>query len=76
MAPEYVLQSTFSPKSDVFSFGILVLEIITGRSVHSFGYSESSSSSSSSFVSLVDYVSSLFSSQESILFFSELVLTS
>ncbi|XP_014491813.1 cysteine-rich receptor-like protein kinase 10 isoform X3 [Vigna radiata var. radiata] len=31
MAPEYVIQGLFSVKSDVFSFGVLVLEIIYGR---------------------------------------------
>ncbi|KAI4339901.1 hypothetical protein MLD38_024786, partial [Melastoma candidum] len=31
MAPEYVLRGHFSIKSDVFSFGVLVLEIISGR---------------------------------------------
>ncbi|XP_037480522.1 cysteine-rich receptor-like protein kinase 6 [Triticum dicoccoides] len=31
MAPEYVVRGHYSTKSDVFSFGILVLEIITGR---------------------------------------------
>ncbi|BAT89376.1 hypothetical protein VIGAN_06032100 [Vigna angularis var. angularis] len=31
MAPEYVMQGLFSVKSDVFSFGVLVLEIIYGR---------------------------------------------
>jgi serine/threonine protein kinase len=30
MAPEYVNHGQFSPKSDVFSFGILVLEIVSG----------------------------------------------
>ncbi|KAK8961564.1 Cysteine-rich receptor-like protein kinase 10 [Platanthera guangdongensis] len=30
MAPEYVLHGRFSTKSDVFSYGVLVLEIITG----------------------------------------------
>ncbi|KEH40073.1 cysteine-rich receptor-kinase-like protein [Medicago truncatula] len=30
MAPEYVMQGQFSVKSDVFSFGILVLEIVSG----------------------------------------------
>ncbi|KAK4267935.1 hypothetical protein QN277_024653 [Acacia crassicarpa] len=31
MAPEYALHGQFSIKSDVFSFGILVLEIISGK---------------------------------------------
>ncbi|MED6167516.1 hypothetical protein PIB30_003488 [Stylosanthes scabra] len=31
MAPEYAISGHFSVKSDVFSFGILLLEIITGR---------------------------------------------
>eukprot|EP00256_Glycine_max_P068741 XP_025983336.1 putative receptor-like protein kinase At4g00960 [Glycine max] len=31
MAPEYVLYGQFSAKSDVFSFGVLVLEIISGQ---------------------------------------------
>ncbi|KAG8099745.1 hypothetical protein GUJ93_ZPchr0013g33885 [Zizania palustris] len=31
MSPEYVMRGQYSTKSDVFSFGILVLEIVTGR---------------------------------------------
>ncbi|KAF5188986.1 Cysteine-rich receptor-like protein kinase [Thalictrum thalictroides] len=31
MAPEYAMHGQFSVKSDVFSFGVLVLETITGR---------------------------------------------
>ncbi|KAB5534150.1 hypothetical protein DKX38_017236 [Salix brachista] len=31
MAPEYALQGNFSVKLDVFSFGVLVLEIVTGK---------------------------------------------
>ncbi|KAJ6893273.1 receptor-like protein kinase [Populus alba x Populus x berolinensis] len=31
MAPEYAMQGHFSVKSDVFSFGVLVLEIVTGK---------------------------------------------
>ncbi|XP_072955768.1 uncharacterized protein [Typha angustifolia] len=36
MAPEYVMYGHMSTKSDVFSFGVLVLEIITGRRVTEF----------------------------------------
>ncbi|XP_039140057.1 receptor-like serine/threonine-protein kinase SD1-8 [Dioscorea cayenensis subsp. rotundata] len=31
MAPEYALDGVFSMKSDVFSFGVLILEIISGQ---------------------------------------------
>ncbi|PAN14282.1 hypothetical protein PAHAL_2G397200 [Panicum hallii] len=31
MAPEYAMRGHYSIKSDVFSFGVLILEIITGR---------------------------------------------
>ncbi|KAL1560146.1 non-specific serine/threonine protein kinase [Salvia divinorum] len=31
MAPEYALEGKFSEKSDVFSFGVLMLEITTGK---------------------------------------------
>lgn len=31
MAPEYALDGFFSVKSDVFSFGVVMLEIISGR---------------------------------------------
>ena len=53
MAPEYVHKGHFSIKSDVFSFGVLVLEIVTGiknNQVHL--YNE--------IVGLVDYVSMSF----------------
>ncbi|KAK4399029.1 G-type lectin S-receptor-like serine/threonine-protein kinase [Sesamum angolense] len=36
MAPEYAMGGRFSEKSDVFSFGVLVLEIISGRRNSSF----------------------------------------
>ncbi|KAK7314059.1 hypothetical protein VNO77_39268 [Canavalia gladiata] len=31
MAPEYAMEGLFSVKSDVFSFGVLVLEIVSGK---------------------------------------------
>jgi serine/threonine protein kinase len=31
MAPEYASEGLFSVKSDVFSFGVLILEIISGQ---------------------------------------------
>ena len=36
MSPEYVMQGFFSEKSDVFSFGVLLLEIVSGRRNTSF----------------------------------------
>lgn len=38
MSPEYAFHGRFSMKSDVFSFGVLILEIITGK--RSRGYSD------------------------------------
>ena len=35
MSPEYVMQGIFSTKSDVFSFGVLLLEIVSGKKNHS-----------------------------------------
>ncbi|CAO2142973.1 unnamed protein product, partial [Urochloa humidicola] len=40
MAPEYASEGLFSIKSDVFSFGVLILEIISGKrtsSLHQYG---------------------------------------
>ncbi|KAJ4977151.1 hypothetical protein NE237_002257 [Protea cynaroides] len=36
MSPEYAMQGLFSVKSDVFSFGVLLLEIITGKKNNEF----------------------------------------
>ncbi|BFG20063.1 hypothetical protein CerSpe_063370 [Prunus speciosa] len=36
MAPEYAIHGRFSVKSDVFSFGVLVLEILSGKRIRSF----------------------------------------
>ena len=31
MAPEYVMRGNYSVKSDAFSFGVMVLEMVTGK---------------------------------------------
>jgi len=36
MSPEYAMQGLFSEKSDVFSFGVLLVEIVIGRRNSSF----------------------------------------
>lgn len=40
MAPEYAIDGLFSIKSDVFSFGVLLLEIISGRKNRALTYHE------------------------------------
>ncbi|CAI8612335.1 unnamed protein product [Vicia faba] len=42
MAPEYAMQGVFSDKSDVFSFGVLLIEIVCGRRNSSFYEHENS----------------------------------
>lgn len=34
MAPEYAMHGYLSVKTDVFSYGVLVLEIVSGRKNH------------------------------------------
>ena len=40
MSPEYVMNGQFSVKSDAFSFGVLILEIISGQKNCSFQIEE------------------------------------
>ncbi|XP_057428745.1 G-type lectin S-receptor-like serine/threonine-protein kinase At1g11300 isoform X1 [Lotus japonicus] len=42
MSPEYAMQGLFSEKSDVFSFGVLLLEIVSGKRNSSFNKNEES----------------------------------
>jgi serine/threonine protein kinase len=46
MSPEYAQYGKFSEKSDVFSFGVLLLEIVTGKRNAEF-FSQRSSSNPS-----------------------------
>lgn len=50
MSPEYAMEGLFSVRSDVYSFGILILEIITGQKNSSFHNMEGS-------LNIVGYVS-------------------
>ncbi|THG06146.1 hypothetical protein TEA_018156 [Camellia sinensis var. sinensis] len=63
MSPEYAMQGSFSEKSDVFSFGVLLLEVVSGRRNTSFYDDEQS-------LSLLGYVRPL----DSIAFPSSLIL--
>ncbi|KAL6894594.1 hypothetical protein ACP4OV_008692 [Aristida adscensionis] len=40
MSPEYAMDGVFSTKSDVFSFGVLVLEIVSGKKNRGFYHTE------------------------------------
>ena len=62
MAPEYALDGLFSIKSDVFSFGVVVLEIISGK--RNTGYYQNQQA-----FSLISYVSSETRIYLSVLFF-------
>ncbi|GKV19155.1 hypothetical protein SLEP1_g29448 [Rubroshorea leprosula] len=44
MSPEYAMVGLFSEKSNVFSYGVLLLEIVSGRRNTSFGNDEDTSS--------------------------------
>jgi serine/threonine protein kinase len=52
MSPEYAIRGLYSIKSDVFSFGVLLLEILSGKKNTGF-YNHSS-------LSLLRYVSSFY----------------
>lgn len=50
MSPEYAWTGMFSEKSDIYAFGVLLLEIITGKRISSFTIGEEGKS-------LLEYVS-------------------
>lgn len=51
MSPEYAMHGKFSEKSDVFSFGVLVLEILSGKKNTSYYRSHEDNDDLLSFVS-------------------------
>jgi len=59
MSPEYAMEGRFSEKSDVFSFGVLLLEIVSGRRNSSF-YDDEQAMSLLGFVSLLYLIASFF----------------
>nr|XP_023914746.1 LOW QUALITY PROTEIN: cysteine-rich receptor-like protein kinase 10 [Quercus suber] len=40
MSPEYAMHGQFSVKSDIYSFGVLILEILSGKKISAFGQSD------------------------------------
>ena len=59
MAPEYAMHGQFSVKSDVFSFGVLALEIVSGQRNNCFRNGENVEDLLS-YVSMINFSTSLF----------------
>lgn len=59
MSPEYVLDGLFSIKSDVFAFGVILLEIISGKKNRGF-FAEDPYSNLIQFVSCCSYFLFIF----------------
>eukprot|EP00253_Pinus_taeda_P035469 PITA_35469 len=59
IAPEFAYSQKVSAKGDVYSYGVVLLEMVTRRSPNTFNESEAQSSSSSS-SSLVEWVGGLY----------------
>jgi serine/threonine protein kinase len=60
MSPEYALDGLFSIKSDVFSFGVVLLEIISGKKNTGF-YESELAMSLIGYVSVFNFLQSLIS---------------
>ncbi|XP_059292826.1 G-type lectin S-receptor-like serine/threonine-protein kinase At1g61390 isoform X3 [Lycium ferocissimum] len=67
MSPEYALRGVFSEKSDVFSFGVLLLEIISGKKNSNFLYVEEN-------LNLLNYAWKLWSEQRGLDFMDETLI--
>jgi serine/threonine protein kinase len=40
MSPEYAMEGVFSIKSDIYSFGVMVLEIVSGKKIRGFYHAD------------------------------------
>ncbi|KAK9714792.1 hypothetical protein RND81_06G120400 [Saponaria officinalis] len=67
MSPEYALEGRFSEKSDVFSFGVLLLEIVCGKRNHNFIDHDS--------LSLLAYAWKLWNDNDMLSFIDPTILT-
>ncbi|KAL9680284.1 hypothetical protein QQ045_018162 [Rhodiola kirilowii] len=69
MAPEYVMHGKLSTKADVFSFGVLVLELISGKKNSTFNLSHDSQN-------LIEWAWHLFKSNKSLDIMDPLIASS
>lgn len=71
MAPEYLVRGQLTEKADVYSFGVLVLEIVSGRKSNAFADDSASllQTVCSKFLSTFSLTTSNLSTYNRILFF-------
>jgi serine/threonine protein kinase len=65
MSPEYAMQGHFSVKSDVFAFGVLLLEILSGEKIANFHHSD--------FTNLLEYAWTLWENKRALKFFDPIL---
>ena len=60
MAPEYIVHGQLTEKADIYSYGVLVLEIVTGRSNTSCAEDQDGSSNLLSYVVTTGSIARIF----------------